>query len=67
LGPPPYSPDLTPIEEMFSRVEGVLRTAAARTTEAVYEARGSALRAVSAPVIVGSAPVAGARTGPVRD
>jgi transposase len=43
---PPYSPDLTPIEEMFSKVKGFLRSAAARTTEAVYEAMGAALRAV---------------------
>jgi transposase len=43
---PPYSPDYTPIEEMDSKVKGILRTAAARTTEAVYEAMGVALRAV---------------------
>src|SRR5439155_6538233 len=30
---PPYSPDLTPIEEMFSKVKGAMRSAAARTTE----------------------------------
>jgi transposase len=43
---PPYSPDYTPIEEMYSKVKGSLRTAAARTTDAVYEALGVALRAV---------------------
>lgn len=43
---PPYSPDFTPIEEMYSKVKGILRTAAARTTEAVYDAMGVALRAV---------------------
>lgn len=43
---PPYSPDLTPIEEMFSKVKQFLRSAAARTTETVYEAIGGALRAV---------------------
>jgi transposase len=32
---PPWSPDLTPIEEMVSKVKGSLRSAAARTTEAV--------------------------------
>ena len=46
LPPPPYSPDYTPIEEMYSKVKGLLRTAAARTTETVYEALGVALRAV---------------------
>src|SRR4051794_37118394 len=35
---PPYSPDLTPIEEMISKVKGVIRSIAARTTEAVYAA-----------------------------
>jgi len=35
---PPWSPDLTPIEEMVSKVKGAMRTAAARTTEAAYEA-----------------------------
>jgi transposase len=29
---PPYSPDLTPIEEMFSKVKNVMRSFAARTT-----------------------------------
>ena len=43
---PPYSPDFTPIEEMYSKVKGILRTAAAQTTEAVYDAMGVALRAV---------------------
>jgi transposase len=32
---PPSSPDMTPIEEMFSEVKVALRVAAARTTEAV--------------------------------
>ena len=31
---PPYSPDLTPIEEMFSKVKNVVRSVAARTTDA---------------------------------
>jgi transposase len=43
---PPYSPDYSPIEEMYSKIKGILRTAAARTTEAVYDALGVALRAV---------------------
>lgn len=44
---PPYSPDLSPIEGLFSKVKTWLRSAAARTTEAVYDAMGAALRAVS--------------------
>src|SRR4051812_26738537 len=44
---PPWSPDLTPIEEMFSKVKGSLRSAAARTKETIYEAFGSALHDVT--------------------
>ncbi len=50
---PPDSPDLTPIEEMGSQVKGGLRSAAARTTEAVYDAMGAALRAVCPEDILG--------------
>jgi transposase len=50
---PPYSPDLTPIEEMFSKAEGLLRSAAARTTATVYDAMGAALRAVCPGDILG--------------
>jgi len=45
---PPYSPDLNPIEEAFSKVKGILRKAGARTREALIEAMGVALGAVSA-------------------
>jgi transposase len=44
---PPSSPDLTPIEEMFSKVKGALRSAAARSTVAISAAIGSALHDVS--------------------
>ena len=37
---PPYSPDLNPIEEAFSKVKGILRKAEARTREALVEAMG---------------------------
>jgi transposase len=50
---PPWSPDLTPIEEMVSKVKGAMRTAAARTTEAVYAAFGSALHDVTPEDIAG--------------
>jgi transposase len=43
---PPYSPDLTPIEKMFSKVKELLRSAAARTASTVYEAMDRALKAV---------------------
>jgi len=44
---PPSSPDLTPIEEMFSKLKGALRSAAARTTAAITEAIGSTLHEVA--------------------
>jgi transposase len=45
---PPYSPDLNPIEEAFSKVKGLLRRTGARTREALIEAIGWALDAVTA-------------------
>src|SRR3954468_7499407 len=50
---PPYSPDLTPVEEMVSKVKGSMRSAAARTTEAVYAAFASALHDVTPEDIAG--------------
>ncbi len=50
---PPYSPDLTPIEEMVSKVKGAMRSAAARTTDAVYGAFASALHDVTLEDIAG--------------
>ena len=43
---PPYSPDLNPIEEAFSKIKGFLRRAQARTREALVEAMGVAISAV---------------------
>ena len=45
---PSYSPDYNPIEEAFAKIKGLLRQAAARTKEALVEAIGAALSAVSA-------------------
>ncbi len=50
---PPYSPDYTPIEEMFSKVKGAMRSSAGRTKEAVYAAFGSALHDVTPENIAG--------------
>jgi transposase len=50
---PPVSPDMDPIEEMFSKIKGALRSAGARTTDAVIEAIGSALKSVSTQDILG--------------
>ena len=44
---PAYSPDYNPIEEAFSKIKNLLRKAAARSKEALVEAIGVALSAVS--------------------
>src|SRR3954468_3731098 len=50
---PPYSPDYTPIEEMFSKFKGVLRRIGARAKEHLYDAIGEGLREVTAEDILG--------------
>ena len=45
---PAYSPDFNPIEEAFAKIKGMLRQAGARTKDALVEALGEALSAVSA-------------------
>lgn len=44
---PPYSPDLNPIEAMWSKVKEILRSLKARTAEALLDAIGVALRSVT--------------------
>jgi transposase len=44
---PSYSPDLNPIEEALSKIKHILRNIGARTKEALIEAMGRALAAVS--------------------
>jgi transposase len=43
---PAYSPDLNPIEKVFSMLKAYLRSAAARTVDGLIEAMGDALRAI---------------------
>ena len=50
---PPYSPDYTPIEEMFSKVKEALRHAEARAKAELYDAVGEALRHVTPEDILG--------------
>ena len=45
---PPYSPDLNPIEKMWSKIKAYLRKEKARTKEALWQAIGTALKTVSA-------------------
>jgi transposase len=44
---PAYSPDYNPIEEAFSKIKRFLRKVAARSKEALVEALGAVLSAVS--------------------
>src|SRR5262249_42941602 len=50
---PPHSPDLTPIEKLWSKVKERLRALAARTVPRVYRAVGTALREVTRADILG--------------
>jgi transposase len=50
---PAYSPDLNPIEKMWSKVKAFLRKAAARTREALHDAIAAALRSVTAQDMIG--------------
>jgi transposase len=50
---PPYSPDKNPIEEMFSKAKGYIRSVAARTTETVIAAMGTALDLITPTDISG--------------
>jgi len=45
---PPYSPDLNPIEKMWSKVKQFLRSAKARTRDALLKAITDALACLSA-------------------
>jgi transposase len=50
---PAYSPDLNPIERLFSKLKAALREAKARTIDALIAAIGEALRAVRPGDILG--------------
>jgi len=50
---PAYSPDLNPIEEMFSKLKAFLRSAEARSVEDLITAMGDGLRSVTAGNILG--------------
>lgn len=53
LPAPPWSPDLIPIEKMYSKVKGALRSLAARTRESLMRAMGEALEQVRPKDILG--------------
>jgi transposase len=50
---PPYSPDLNPIESMWSKVKQVLRSIAARTFDGLVDAIGIALDKITARDLIG--------------
>jgi transposase len=50
---PAYSPDLNPIERLFSQLKAYLRSAAARTVDGLIAAMGDALRAIRPGDILG--------------
>jgi transposase len=50
---PAYSPDYNPIEEAFAKIKNLLRNFAARSKEALVEAIGVALSAVTAADVRG--------------
>lgn len=50
---PPYSPDLNPIEKMWSKVKAFLRKTKARTKDTLWAAIGEALKTVTASDAIG--------------
>ena len=50
---PPYSPDLNPIENMWSKVKGKLRSLAARSIESLQEAIAAAVGTVTPDDCIG--------------
>jgi transposase len=50
---PPYSPDFTPIEMIWSKVKRLLRSLAVRTVDALHEAFGLTMNAVTPSDILG--------------
>lgn len=59
---PSYSPGFNPIEEAFAKIKGLLRKSEARTKEALVEAIGAAISAVTAKEVCGFFEHCGYRT-----
>jgi transposase len=49
LSLPPYSPDLNPIEQLFAKLEALLRKLAARTKDELWPAIGPRLEVCPPP------------------
>jgi transposase len=41
---PPYSPDLNPIEQAFAKLKSMLRTAAARSVDVLWDTIGTSIQ-----------------------
>lgn len=50
---PPYSPDLSPIEMAYSKLKALLKKAAARTIEALWEAIAEAIQQITRQDCIG--------------
>lgn len=50
---PPYSPDLNPIEKMWSKIKAILRKLKARTEDALLEALAVALKSINTSDAIG--------------
>jgi transposase len=50
---PSYSPDLNPIEEVFSKIKNIVRKAGARTREALNKAISEAMSAITLEDVAG--------------
>jgi transposase len=50
---PPYSPDFNPIENLWSKVKGKLRSLAARSVDALHDAIGAALATITPSDCIG--------------
>ena len=55
--PPPYSPDLNPIEQMFAKLKGHLRKAATRTYDALRDEIGLIISALSPQECCNTSPI----------
>ncbi|MCE3017444.1 MAG: transposase [Pirellula sp.] len=44
---PPYSPDLNPIEKIFSKIKAILRRLAARTSQTLEKAISTAIKPIT--------------------
>jgi transposase len=64
---PSYSPDLSPIEEAFSKLKAFLRHVGARTPQTLQEALGQALLTITTHDALGWFTHCGYRSDPLKD